>query len=229
MLVATGLTKMYGMRPVLRNVSLSVNRGEYVAILGPNGAGKTTLLRVLATLARPDGGTFTVGGVDALQFPQQARKLIGLVSHQPLVYADLTAAENLVFYARLYGVGQEEDPKALIQKALAMVDLQRRAHEPVRTFSRGMLQRLAIARATLHDPALLLLDEPYTGLDQNAAQRLSIMLRELAVAGRAVVMTTHEYHRGTDDITRAVFLRAGQIASEMHTGITPDALSQMYQ
>ena len=228
MLAATELTKFYGMRPALRNVTLSVARGEFVAVLGPNGAGKTTLLRVLATLVRPDSGKLSVGDVDALQHPQQARAQIGMVSHQALVYPDLTAYENLAFYARMYGVGQGQEAKGIVTAVLERVDLQRRAQEPVRTFSRGMVQRLAIARAILHDPALLLLDEPYTGLDQSAAGKLNVLLRELAVAGRAVVMTTHEYGRGFEGVSRAVFLKAGQIANELHSDITPDALNRMF-
>ena len=226
MLVATDLSKYYGLRPVLRHVSLAVTQGEFVAILGPNGAGKTTLLRVLATLVRPDGGKLSIGGADVLQHPQQARAQIGMVSHQPLVYPDLTAFENLTFYARMYGVGRK-DEQALVTGVLDRVDLLRRAQEPVRTFSRGMLQRLAIGRAILHDPALLLLDEPYTGLDQTSANRLNALLRELAVAGRAVVMTTHEYNRGLEGVTRAVYLKAGQVTNELRSGITPEALYQL--
>ncbi len=226
MLVATDLSKFYGLRPVLRNVSLAVAQGEFVAILGPNGAGKTTLLRVLATLVRPDGGKLSIGGADVLQHPQQARAQIGMVSHQPLVYPDLTAFENLTFYARMYGVGRK-DEQALVTGVLERVDLLRRAQEPVRAFSRGMLQRLAIGRAILHDPALLLLDEPYTGLDQASANRLNALLRELAVAGRAVVMTTHEYNRGLEGVTRAIYLKAGQVTNELRSGITPEALYQL--
>ena len=226
MLVATDLSKFYGLRPVLRNVSLAVAQGEFVAILGPNGAGKTTLLRVLATLVRPDAGELSIGGADVLQHPQQARAQIGMVSHQPLVYPDLTAYENLTFYAHMYGVGRK-DEKALVSGVLERMDLLRRAQEPVRTFSRGMLQRLAIGRAILHDPALLLLDEPYTGLDQASANRLNALLRELAVAGRAVVMTTHEYNRGLEGVTRAIYLRAGQVTNELRSGITPEALYQL--
>ncbi|HEY3340880.1 MAG TPA: heme ABC exporter ATP-binding protein CcmA [Anaerolineae bacterium] len=226
MLVATDLTKFYGLRPVLRKVSLTVARGEFVAILGPNGAGKTTLLRVLATLARPDGGKLSIGGADVLLQPQQARAQIGMVSHEPLVYPDLTAYENLSFYARMYGVGRNLE-QSIVTGVLERVDLQRRAHEPVRTFSRGMVQRLAIGRAILHDPALLLLDEPYTGLDQTSANRLNTLLRELAVAGRAVVMTTHEYNRGLEGITRAVYLNAGVVARELLSDITPETLNQL--
>jgi heme exporter protein A len=226
MLTATNLSKLYGMRPVLRHVSLEVTRGEFVAFLGPNGAGKTTLLRILATLVRPDAGQVSISGVDVMQHPQQARAQIGMVSHSPLVYPDLTAYENLTFYARMYGVGALNE-QALVKRMLERVDLQRRAYEPVRTFSRGMLQRLAIARATLHEPALLLLDEPYTGLDQTSAAHLNDLLRELAITGRTVIMTTHEYGRGLNGVTRAILLKAGQVTGEIRADITPEKLSQL--
>jgi heme exporter protein A len=245
MVEAIELAKFYGMRPVLRNLSLRVERGEFVAILGPNGAGKTTLLRVLATLARPDAGKLTISGVDALENPSRARALIGVVSHQPLVYPDLTAAENLQFYAQMYGIergraGSEwrlgtnrKSPvsslHALVSERLRQVDLLTRAHEPVRAFSRGMVQRLAIARAILHDPPLLLLDEPYTGLDQTSARNLSALLRELAVAGRTVVMTTHEFGRGLEGVTRAVLLKAGRVSGELTGALTPDRLVSLFE
>lgn len=238
MLEATNLTKSYGMRPVLRNVSLKVTRGEFVAVLGPNGAGKTTLLRVLATLVRPDSGKLMIDGVDTGANPQQARARVGMVSHQPLVYPDLTAAENLMFYTRMYGIGRIKhaeksnadtavNEKQIVHDALIRVDLLQRANDAVRTFSRGMLQRLSIARAVLHDPALLLLDEPYTGLDQTSAKKLNDLLRELAIAGRAVIMTTHEVHRGLEGATRAIVMKSGRITGELINGITPDTLGQM--
>ncbi|MCL5996934.1 MAG: heme ABC exporter ATP-binding protein CcmA [Chloroflexi bacterium] len=242
MLEAHELTKYYGMRPVLRNLSLRIEPGEFVAVLGPNGAGKTTLLRVVATLARPDAGTLTVGGVNALEQPARARALIGVVSHQPLVYPDLTAAENLHFYARMYGIGVSRvgmvehlrqppisDLQPLVDTVLRRVDLLPRAHEPVRTFSRGMVQRLAIARAVLHDPPLLLFDEPYTGLDHVSARNLTALLRDLAVSGRTVLMTTHELGRGLEGVTRAVVLKAGRVIAELHDMITPDRIARLFE
>ena len=222
------LTKFYGLRPVLRNLSLDVAQGEFVAILGPNGAGKTTLLRILATLMRPESGSYTIDGIDALQQPLKAREMIGLVSHQSLLYQNLTAYENLVFYAQMYGVGKRQNVEELAKQALQRVDLLRRAHDLVRTYSRGMLQRLTIARAILHEPALVLLDEPYTGLDQASARRLSELLEGLAVSGRTVVMTTHEYYRGINAVNRAIFLSSGQVSAELRENITPDALSRLY-
>jgi heme exporter protein A len=210
LLTATALTKLFGMRPVLRGVDLSVDRSEFVTILGPNGAGKTTLLRILATLSTPNGGTLSIGGIDALKDAAKARANIGMVSHHSLVYPDLTAYENLSFFARMYGLPHNQQP-ATIEDSLRRVNLWNRAHDYARTFSRGMTQRLTIARAILHNPPLLLLDEPYTGLDQASAQNLSALLREVALSGRAVVMTTHELGRGLEGVTRFVQVEQGKL------------------
>jgi len=246
LLSATNIGKLFGMRPVLRGVSLEIARGEFVAILGANGAGKTTLLRILATLARPSAGTLTIGTVDALAHPDRARAFIGLVSHQSLIYPDLTARENLEFYGRMYGAGKQrpggadqepgsrgervgrrvtdDELQPLVEDALRRVGLWNRRDDLARTFSRGMIQRLTIARAILHDPLLLLLDEPFTGLDQAAAANLSALLCEMAVRNRAVVMTTHELGRGLDGVTRALILKGGQITHELRDDITAGAL-----
>jgi ABC-type multidrug transport system ATPase subunit len=251
LLSAINIGKLFGMRPVLRNVSLEIARGEFVAILGANGAGKTTLLRILATLIRPSAGALAIGAVDALAHPDRARAFIGLVSHQSLIYPDLTARENLEFYGRMYGAGRQKpeaanadgQPKGeigqagrqgvrdqlqlLVEDALRRVGLWNRRDDPARTFSRGMIQRLTIARAILHDPLLLLLDEPFTGLDQASAASLSALLREMAVRDRAVVMTTHELGRGLDGVTRALILQGGQITHELRHNITADALTAL--
>ncbi len=220
-LEARDIAKAHGLRPVLRGVTLNVAAGEFVAILGANGAGKTTLLRILATLSRPDAGSLAIGGADALRHPGQARRRIGFVSHHSLIYGDLTAAENLRFYADLYDVGHGGDAApvpARIEEALGRVNLAARAHDLARAFSRGMLQRLTIARALLHDPELILLDEPFTGLDQASARALSELLRTLAAGGRALVMTTHEFSRGLDGVTRAALIHGGRIADECAGG-----------
>jgi len=251
LLSAINIGKLFGMRPVLRNVSLEIARGEFVAILGANGAGKTTLLRILATLIRPSAGALAIGAVDALAHPDRARAFIGLVSHQSLIYPDLTARENLEFYGRMYGAGerkpggadanrhpgsrdrragqreQGDELQPLVEDALRRVGLWNRRDDLARTFSRGMIQRLTIARAILHDPLLLLLDEPFTGLDQASAASLSALLREMAVRDRAVVMTTHELGRGLDGVTRALILQGGQITHELRHDITADALTAL--
>jgi heme exporter protein A len=224
LLSAFQVGKLYGLRPVLRSVSLQVQRGEFVALLGANGAGKTTLLRVLATLMRPDSGALMICGNDALAQPERARAYIGLVSHASLTYADLSAYENLMFYGRLYGI-QQAVLAVRVEEALRRVNLWTRRGDLARTFSRGMLQRLTIARALLHNPSVLLLDEPFTGLDQTSAANLSNLLRELVSQGHAVIMATHELGRGLSGVTRAVILKGGQVSEELYEDLTPDRLA----
>jgi len=205
------LIKNYGPHPVLRGVSLHVQRGEFLTLVGPNGAGKTTLLRIMATLGRATAGEVRVGGWPLPEAADRVRPHLGLISHQPLLYAELTAEENLRFFARMYGMAE---PAGRIDEVLQSVDLSDRRHDPVGEFSRGMQQRLAIARAILHQPEVLLLDEPYTGLDQSAAAMLDEVLHSVATAGRTVVMTTHDLVRGLENCDRIAILARGKIAFE---------------
>ena len=172
MIQVRGLVKNYGLNAALRGVDLHVPPGKFVALVGPNGAGKSTLLRIVATLLRPSEGEVKVGGWLFPHHAARVRRHIGLVSHQPLLYRDLSAAENLEFFARLY---QLDEVQGRVEEALRKVGLFARQRDPVGGFSRGMVQRLTIARATLHEPDVLLLDEPYTGLDQDASQLLDWM------------------------------------------------------
>ena len=173
MIQVRGLVKSFGSKVALDGVDLDVAEGEFLTLVGPNGAGKTTLLRILATLTRPTEGSVRVAGYDLAREGAEIRRRVGLASHQTLLYDDLSAEENLRFYGRMYDVTDlEERITALLQR----VGLEHRRHDPVRTFSRGMQQRLSIARALLHDPAILLLDEPYTGLDQQAMEVLREVL-----------------------------------------------------
>ncbi|GAB4474224.1 MAG: ABC transporter ATP-binding protein [Anaerolineae bacterium] len=228
MIEAIKVAKTFGLRPVLRGVDMTVAPGEFVALFGPNGAGKTTFLRIVASLSKPTAGLIRIAGY---QLPTEAatvRGLLGVVSHAPLIYGDLSAAENLHFYARMYGLDRaaREDR---ITAVLEMVGLGRRAGDLARTFSRGMQQRLAIARAILHDPPVLLLDEPYTGLDQDAAAVLDRVLREVAVRGRTVLMTTHDITRGLALADRALILSGGKIAYDAPTaGLEPVAFARSY-
>lgn len=189
MIEVQGLVRQYGYRPVLRGLDLHVDVGQLVVVLGANGAGKTTLVRVLASLARPSRGSVRVAGCDLPQQAALVRRRIGVVLHQPLLYPDLTAEENLRFYGRLYGV---ERLPSRIDGVLTRLGLNARRRDRVRTLSRGMQQRLAIARAILHQPAVMLLDEPYTGLDREASAILDGLLRECVGRGCAVVMTAHD-------------------------------------
>jgi heme exporter protein A len=209
MIEARGLRKSFGLRPVLRGVDLDIAPGECVALLGPNGAGKTTLMRILATLSKPSAGTVRVAGLPLPDCAAEVRQHLGVVSHHTLLYSDLTAEENLSFYARLYGLPQ---PAARIGAVLEQVGLARRRRDLVRTFSRGMQQRLAIARALLPDPAVMLFDEPYTGLDPEAAQMLDTVLRTVAQAGRTVLLSTHDLPRSLALADRVVILVRGVLA-----------------
>ena len=212
MIRVRGLKKSFGDRWALRGVDLDVAGGECLALIGPNGAGKTTLLRILSTLTRPSAGTVSVAGQDLNAGATEIRRSVGFLSHQPLLYEDLTAQENLRFYGRMYDVrGPEERIAVLLRK----VGLESSAQDLVRTFSRGMKQRLAIARALLHDPPVLLMDEPYTGLDQRAAETLDSVLRDAGAASRTIVLTTHDLERGIRLSQRAALLVGGRLVYEM--------------
>lgn len=206
------LFKRFGMKNVLRGLEFNVQEGEFVALLGPNGAGKTTFLRILASLSRPTLGQVVIGGY---RLPGQAaavRRRLGIVSHLPLLYGDLTAQENLQFFARMYGVPQAE---RRISEVLDLVGLAARRRDLVRTFSRGMQQRLAIGRAVLHDPDVILFDEPHTGLDQDASAMLDGVLKEVAARNRTVVMTSHDLVRVAELATRFDVLSRGSIVASV--------------
>ena len=226
MIYVEGLIKNFGLQPVLRGLDLHVKRGEFLGLLGPNGAGKTTFLRIIATLSRPTGGSVRIGGWPVPQAAKRVRPHLGLISHFPLLYGELTARENLEFYARMYGLSSAD---SRIAQVLKEVDLAGRKDDLVDEFSRGMQQRLAIARAILHEPDVLLLDEPYTGLDQSAAAMLDEVLRQVATAGRTVVLTTHNLLRALDNCDRVVILNRGKIAFESETAeLEPETFPQVY-
>lgn len=228
MIQVEGLVKAFGFMPVLRGVDLSVERGAFVALLGPNGSGKTTLLRILAALSKPTAGRVTIGGWALPQEAAAVRAQLGVVAHQPLLYDELTAAENLRFYARLYGIPAEVQP-ARIEAVLARVGLAARANDVVRTFSRGMQQRLAIGRAILHEPHVLLFDEPYTGLDQDAAAMLDALLSGIAQEGHTIVMTSHDLPRARALSTHVAILSRGKIGHfGPSVGIAPDEFPALY-
>jgi heme ABC exporter ATP-binding subunit CcmA len=218
-----GLTKTYGFAPALRKLDADIERGECVALLGANGSGKSTLIRCLCALGKPTAGTITIGG---WQLPREAaavRAQIGLVAHKPLIYDGLTARENLAFFARLYGV-----PDARIAVVLAQVGLTARADDPARTYSRGMMQRLSIARAILHDPAVLLLDEPYTGLDADSATALDTLIRARRESGGTTIMALHDFERAARLASRMMILARGKIAHDSDAISDPAALAAIY-
>jgi heme exporter protein A len=206
------LSRNFGRRRALTRVSLDCHSGEIVGLLGPNGAGKSTLLAILSTLAAPSSGEVLYGGRTARQIGAPVRSRIGVLSHDLHLYSELTAIENLVFFCRLYGVPH---PEAVAAEALRRARLDERAGDLVSGFSRGMRQRLALERALLHSPRLLLLDEPFTGLDDASTMALIARLRELRASGSIMLVATHDLDVGEAVFDRAVILHDGRlIASE---------------
>jgi heme exporter protein A len=221
------LVKRFGLKTVLRGMDFSVAPGEFVALLGPNGAGKTTFLRILASLSRPTMGQVNIAGFSLPHQAAAVRRRLGVVSHLPLLYGDLTADENLRFFARMYDLSQADKR---VSDVLEMVGLASRRRDLVRTFSRGMQQRLAIGRAVLHDPEVMLFDEPHTGLDQDACQMLDTVLQEVAARGRTVVMTSHDLARVGDLASRFDILSRGVITSSVQRSeMDPNNLLAYYR
>ena len=208
LVVASGLTRRFGATTALDGVDLTVRRGEPLALFGVNGAGKTTLLRLLSGGLKPTSGSLAIEGLDPRRAPAKARGRIGLLSHHTLLYDDLSALENLVFFAKLHGLPRPEDRARALLHEVGLTD---RADEPVRGFSRGMQQRVALARALLHDPSLLLLDEPSSGLDARASARLRMALRDAASRGATWIIATHDVEEGLDLCPRWITLRRGRV------------------
>ncbi|MCL4489157.1 MAG: heme ABC exporter ATP-binding protein CcmA [Chloroflexi bacterium] len=206
------LDKTFGARWALRGISFRVQQGEIVALVGPNGAGKTTLLRILATLARPDGGRVYIGKIPLAEHANAARGAIGFVGHQTFMYDDLTAEENLLFFARLYDL---KDIPDRVHAAARRVGIENRLGDVTRTLSRGLQQRLTIARMLLHDPVVLLLDEPYTGLDKTASDLLDQIMLGAKAEGRSILFSTHDLERGLAICDRALILRNGRMVYDL--------------
>lgn len=222
----TGLRKAFGSTLVLDGISLEVRSGEAVVLLGPNGAGKTTLLRILATLWRPTRGTATVAAFDCAREPERVRERIGLVAHGTLVYDDLTALENLRFWSALAG---RPAARPALREALAAVELEPFADDRVRGFSAGMKQRLSLARVLLARPEVLLLDEPFAGLDQRGKKWLEEHLQAFKARGGAVLMVTHSFGHGLSVADRIVILVAGRLAVDApRLSMAPEALARLY-
>jgi len=205
---ARGITKLFGERHALRGMDLQVSRGERLVIFGPNGAGKTTLVKVLSTLVKPSSGSVWLDGVDIRERPAQIRRKISLVGHQTLLYDDLTIYENLKFYGKMYDVPNLEQR---IQEVISWVQLETRLRDRVGTLSHGLQQRASIARAVLHNPSILFLDEPEVGLDPHVSTVIRDVLDSTVSGIRTVVMTTHNLEWGLELSDSVIILDRGNI------------------
>lgn len=218
-----GLTRNYGERAALEDVTLALPPGKTLVVFGPNGAGKTTLLRVLAALLRPHSGCVKVLGEQLPEDAWRVRGRVGLLGHEPLLYRELTPRENLRYHARLHGVADER-----VEECLLAVSMAERADEPVRTLSRGMVQRVAVARATLHEPELLLLDEPYANLDPAAMELVEPLIG--GGRGRTRILTSHDPRRDLAEADLVLGLRAGHVALLADTAsVEPDTVAELYR
>lgn len=226
-LVSTrSLRKTFGSVVALDGVDLAIEPGEFVAIFGPNGAGKTTLVKILSTVMKPTEGCVTIMGMDAQEEDEKARGFVGVISHETFLYPHLTSRENLRFYGTLYGV---PDLTMRIAEVLRQVDLAGLYDRPVRTFSHGMARRLTIARALLHRPRILLLDEPYAGLDQQAVTLLRNILQTLHTPEHAILMATHNLERGFELCDRVAIQARGRIVYESRAeDLDPSNLGRLY-
>ncbi len=225
-IAVTGLTKTFGNLYALRNLSFSLNKGEFLTIFGPNGAGKTTLIRILSTITKASSGEIKIADLSFEDDSEKIRRQIGVIAHQTFLYENLTAEENLRFYGKLYDV---ENLSKKIETILSEVGLELRKKDFVRTFSRGMQQRLAIARALLHEPSILLLDEPYTGLDQHASGMLTNWLNRLRSSEQTILMVTHDLEQGLELADRIAILVEGQLVfNQEQRGVDVKKFRQTY-
>jgi heme exporter protein A len=224
--LASGLSKWFDERPVLQDIDLRLPTGRMFALLGANGAGKSTLLKILATLMPPTAGELQLLGQRAAGDVAAIRSRIGTIAHQPMLYRDLSARENLAFFGNLYGISK---PAARIAELLDMVGLPDRADDPVKTLSRGMTQRIAIARALMHDPQLLLADEPFDGLDAPSSQALEELLRRLRAQGRTLIVSNHDIPQSLRLADHVIVLKGGRIVlNTLAAGLDPaDVLERM--
>lgn len=211
MIETFNLTKAMGEKLIVKDVSLTINRGESAAVLGPNGAGKSTWLKLVAGLVRPTSGTIRVNGTNRKQDSYLQQKDLGYLGHQSFLYDQFSPYENLMYYAKLYGMKR---PEKRIDELIERINLAYFKHEPVRSFSRGMVQRTAIARAILHEPELLLLDEPHTGLDQQSKAWFAAMIQDVKRNGTTVVMVTHEFDQMMNVCDRVVVFRNGRVTED---------------
>jgi len=221
-----GIAKSFGNIRALEGIDLKVRKGEFLTIIGPNGAGKTTLIKIFSTLMKPTSGEGRIVGFNLGEEEENLRRNIGMLSHYTYLYENLTAYENLKFYGRLYEVKNIEEK---IRRVIEEVGLEARLYDTVRTFSRGMKQRLSIARSIIHDPSLLLLDEPYTGLDEWSKERFKNILKRFHSKGKTIIMTTHNLSCSLEMSDRVIILSSGKILHEEEvTRINLEELERLY-
>jgi heme exporter protein A len=222
---AQKLSKNFDERQALKSLDLKIETGEAVVIFGPNGAGKTTLLKILSTIMSPTSGTVRIDGLNVKEQPEQVRAKIGVVGHNTYLYGNLTAYENLDFYRRLFGIAPER-----IMQVAEIVGMQSRLNDRVNSLSRGMQQRFSIARALLNDPQIMLLDEPETGLDQEAVAFLWSAIRGQADRRRTLVFTTHSLEKGLEIADRVILLSQGKIVHQTAaSALNSQSLKELYQ
>jgi len=220
-----GVSKAFGAQLALASVDVEIPQGSYVAVMGANGAGKTTMLKVIAGLAAPTSGSVTIAGIEMRKAGPRLRAQVGFVSHETMLYADLTARENLRFHAKLFGLPR---PREAAERAAERLDVGHALDKPVRALSRGTRQRVALARALIHDPSVILLDEPYTGLDEAAAASLSGLLEELATPERVVMLTLHDVVRALSGPRRLLVLSGGRVALDQPVDGSTDEMAETY-
>jgi ABC-type multidrug transport system ATPase subunit len=221
---AREVSKIYGRHRALHKVSLTLEPSRVTALLGPNGSGKTTLLNLFSTLSRPTSGTMHFGDLPP-ERAKEARGAIGLLSHQPLTYSDLSGLENVEFFAELYGVAR---PHEEAERLLKDFGLEEAMHRPQKTYSRGMLQRLGLARALVGKPSLVLLDEPFTGLDRASTENLIARIRSLREAGAMVLLVSHDMTTTAELADASAILVRGKLAHFVEEKLSPDALRDRY-
>lgn len=202
------LSKAYGKALILKNLDFDLKKGEFAVVFGSNGAGKTTFLKLIATLTEPSSGSISVSGLNTAKEPEKVRNEIGMLSHDSYLYCELTARENLLFFGQMYGLDRQK-LKERVSWLLKEVGLEKRADDRIGTFSRGMKQRLSIARALIHEPSLLLLDEPYTGLDPNASENFEKLLTSPVFEESSKIMVSHDLERGFALCDRILILKEG--------------------
>ncbi len=221
-----GLVKKFGFKTVLRKIDLFLKKGDFLALFGPNGAGKTTLIQIISSLMSPTSGKVRISGFDIRHDREAIHRIIGVISHHTFLYNNLSGFENLKFYGMMYDVSNLEKK---IEKLLELVGLSEHRNEPIHIYSRGMQQRLSVARAIIHDPLILLLDEPYSGLDQRGSEDLKQLLMKFRNQGKTLIMTSHNLNRGLELCNHAAILNSGRLVyKEDILNIAKDDFKQIY-